>query len=227
MAEVRRDGETEFQTAAWTEPEAEAWWRTHREAVEERRKAEDAVRQSQQMLQLVMDYIPQFIYWKDIRSVYLGCNRNFARVAGIAARAMEALQSYRWPGNIRELENIIEYGFVVCHGSVIKQEHLPVELLAGHSGYDVVFPSLQPFAKRHIEAGVYAKLDKAALPNLVHVDQAILKEMAAADPGLSAPAAVWGTRACRGTGPPRPSHPVVCLPPPGRTRAGKCHCQQW
>ena len=49
----------------------------------ERSRAEAAVRESQQMLQLVMDYIPQFVFWKDTRSVYLGCNRNFARAAGV------------------------------------------------------------------------------------------------------------------------------------------------
>lgn len=35
------------------------------------------------LLQLVMDNIPQFIFWKDRRSVYLGCNENFARAAGV------------------------------------------------------------------------------------------------------------------------------------------------
>ena len=39
--------------------------------------------QSQQLLQLVMDNIPQSIFWKDRNSVYLGCNRNFARDAGV------------------------------------------------------------------------------------------------------------------------------------------------
>lgn len=35
------------------------------------------------MLQLVMDNIPQFIFWKDRNSIYLGCNQNFARAAGV------------------------------------------------------------------------------------------------------------------------------------------------
>lgn len=43
---------------------------------------EEQLRQSQQMLQLVMDNIPQYIFWKDRNSVYLGCNRNFALLAG-------------------------------------------------------------------------------------------------------------------------------------------------
>jgi len=49
----------------------------------ERKRAEEARRESQQMLQLVMDNIPQFIYWKDRNSVYLGCNRNFSELAGV------------------------------------------------------------------------------------------------------------------------------------------------
>ena len=38
---------------------------------------------AQQLLQLVLDNIPQSIFWKDRNSIYLGCNRNFARAAGI------------------------------------------------------------------------------------------------------------------------------------------------
>jgi PAS domain S-box-containing protein len=36
-----------------------------------------------QMLQLVMNNVPQSIFWKDRNSVYLGCNVNFAKDAGI------------------------------------------------------------------------------------------------------------------------------------------------
>jgi len=36
-------------------------------------------------LQLIMNNIPQFVFWKDINSVYLGCNQNFASVAGLAS----------------------------------------------------------------------------------------------------------------------------------------------
>jgi PAS domain S-box-containing protein len=49
------------------------------------KQAEEALRESQQMLQLVMDNIPQFIFWKDRNSVYLGCNHNFAQVAGASS----------------------------------------------------------------------------------------------------------------------------------------------
>lgn len=44
---------------------------------------EEQLRESKQMLQLVLDYIPQHVFWKDRESVYLGSNRNFARAAGV------------------------------------------------------------------------------------------------------------------------------------------------
>ncbi|OCQ98515.1 hypothetical protein BCD67_08125 [Oscillatoriales cyanobacterium USR001] len=51
--------------------------------ISDRKKAELALLQSQKMLQLVMDNIPQAICWKDRHSVYLGCNRNAASDAGL------------------------------------------------------------------------------------------------------------------------------------------------
>ena len=54
------------------------------EAIGARRKVEEELRRSQEMLQLILDNIPQYIFWKDRNSVYQGCNRNFARIAGVA-----------------------------------------------------------------------------------------------------------------------------------------------
>jgi PAS domain S-box-containing protein len=48
-----------------------------------RKKVEGRLRESQQMLQLVLDFIPQYVFWKDRDSVFLGCNRNFAVAAGV------------------------------------------------------------------------------------------------------------------------------------------------
>lgn len=43
------------------------------------KQLEAELRQSKQLLQLVIDNIPQGIFWKDRNLVYLGCNQNFAR----------------------------------------------------------------------------------------------------------------------------------------------------
>ena len=47
-----------------------------------RKVTEDDLRNSRQMLKMVMENIPQFIFWKDTQSTYLGCNKNFAEAAG-------------------------------------------------------------------------------------------------------------------------------------------------
>jgi DNA-binding NtrC family response regulator len=45
----------------------------------------------------------------------------------ISARAMTLLRGYSWPGNIRELRNVIERAVVLCTGFEIGPEHLPIE----------------------------------------------------------------------------------------------------
>jgi two-component system, NtrC family, sensor kinase len=50
--------------------------------ISDRKQAEFALHESKQLLQLVMDNIPQLIFWKDQHSVYRGCNQKFAELAG-------------------------------------------------------------------------------------------------------------------------------------------------
>jgi PAS domain S-box-containing protein len=52
-------------------------------------------------------------------------------IAGITPAVMEILMRYDFPGNVRELENIIEYGFVLCHDKLIDVRHLPEEMQPG------------------------------------------------------------------------------------------------
>jgi PAS domain S-box-containing protein len=51
--------------------------------IEERKKAQQALRDAQQMLQSVLDTIPVRVFWKDLDSRFLGCNRPFALDAGL------------------------------------------------------------------------------------------------------------------------------------------------
>jgi len=51
-------------------------------------------------------------------------------VPGITAEALSLLMAHDWPGNIRELENVIERAFILCNEGRIGIEHLPEELTA-------------------------------------------------------------------------------------------------
>ncbi|MFW9850204.1 MAG: PAS domain S-box protein, partial [Candidatus Thorarchaeota archaeon] len=50
------------------------------EDITEKRAAQLELRASQEMLQLVMNNIPHHVFWKDLSSVYMGCNDTFAEV---------------------------------------------------------------------------------------------------------------------------------------------------
>ncbi|HZY88542.1 MAG TPA: sigma 54-interacting transcriptional regulator, partial [Gemmataceae bacterium] len=51
-------------------------------------------------------------------------------ITGLDDDALAALKSCRWPGNVRQLENVIERAVVVADGPVITVRELPPELLA-------------------------------------------------------------------------------------------------
>jgi PAS domain S-box-containing protein len=60
-------------------------------------------------------------------------NKEFhKRIQGLAPEALEILTRYPYPGNVRELKNIIEYAANVCHEGTIRAEHLPDYLRETH-----------------------------------------------------------------------------------------------
>jgi transcriptional regulator with PAS, ATPase and Fis domain len=50
------------------------------------------------------------------------------KVDSIAPQALALLKNYSWPGNLRELENIIERAVVLTSSSVVDAEHLPLHV---------------------------------------------------------------------------------------------------
>lgn len=51
-------------------------------------------------------------------------------IAGIHSEALSLLMAHHWPGNIRELENVVERAFILCDETYISIAHLPEELTA-------------------------------------------------------------------------------------------------
>jgi len=72
-------------------------------------------------------------------------------VTKISPEALEALTTYHWPGNVRQLENVLINALVACKGDVLMAEHLclPTENLEDVRSGDHAF-SLKEVEKRHI-----------------------------------------------------------------------------
>jgi putrescine transport system substrate-binding protein len=73
-------------------------------------------------------------------------------------------------------------GIKVHYDTFETDDILETKLLAGHSNYDVVVPGDLAF-ERELRAGVFRKLDKAALPNWSNLDPDVMKALAQYDPG--------------------------------------------
>jgi len=86
-----------------------------------------------------------------------------------------------------------ETGIKVRYDTFDSNDTLEAKLLAGKSGYDIVVPTAY-FLARQIEAGIFLKLDKAKLPNLVNAWPEITDRLVHYDPGNQyAVDYMWGT----------------------------------
>jgi DNA-binding NtrC family response regulator len=106
--------------------------------------------------------------------------RDYSRKYGISPKqveddAMKVLWEYRWPGNIRELQNIIERSFALGETDVLSKSQLPGNLtfqgddsLEGFEG----FPRLEEAEKRLIERALKeAKGKKIRAAELLGIDR--------------------------------------------------------
>jgi putrescine transport system substrate-binding protein len=75
-----------------------------------------------------------------------------------------------------------ETGIKINYETYDNNEVLESKLMTGHTNYDVVVPT-DGFFERQRQAGVYQKLHKSALSNLVNADPEVMRRLAIEDPG--------------------------------------------
>lgn len=66
-------------------------------------------------------------------------------IIDISEDALSILMRYDFPGNIRELENLIEFAFILCHGHVIEAKHFPKnmqDIAVKNNGKKIISSSL-------------------------------------------------------------------------------------
>ncbi|MDO7203925.1 helix-turn-helix domain-containing protein [Paraclostridium bifermentans] len=68
-------------------------------------------------------------------------NKLDKNVQDIDLQALEYLCEYSWPGNIRELQNVIEYSVNRCEGKIITLDNLPNRIKRANSNEDQIIES--------------------------------------------------------------------------------------
>jgi DNA-binding NtrC family response regulator len=80
--------------------------------------------------------------------------------------AMHYIQSYSWPGNIRELKNVIERALVLCDGDEIAAQYLPLDKMGGGSAQTQGSEESGPGLPRAAHADRITPPNPASLPVL-------------------------------------------------------------
>ncbi len=97
-------------------------------------------------------------------------------IAGFTPEAIEALKSYQWPGNLRELHNVIERAVFLCQDHFVGVPHLPTDFASRPPAAEEIGDavSLDKLEEMHIRRVLVKtkSLDEAA--KILGIDQATL-----------------------------------------------------
>ncbi len=109
-----------------------------------------------------------------------GCEKH----AQVGQQEEKVLNIYNWSDYISDdtIANFEKETGIKVHYDVFDtNEVLYAKLLARRTGYDIVVPS-DSFAGLQIQAGLFQKLDKSKLPNLVNLDPVVQNALSKLDP---------------------------------------------
>lgn len=77
-------------------------------------------------------------------------------ITDISPAACEQLIAYRWPGNIRELQNTMQKATLMCDSDVIKPSHLELRTVAPTSAVGEPIVTLEDSERKNIADAIYA-----------------------------------------------------------------------
>ncbi len=101
-------------------------------------------------------------------------------ILGISDEALSLLMRYPFPGNVRELENIIEYAFILCRRNLIQAKHLPEQFQNEEKKDEVEVTSLtlEDIKKRAVERALERNnWRKMATARDLDIDKGTLRRM--------------------------------------------------
>jgi DNA-binding NtrC family response regulator len=102
---------------------------------------------------------------------------NTKAITGIAPVVMEALVQYPWPGNIRELENLIERAYILETGSFLQPESFPGEIFE-YSSSDIEVNRDNAGSLAYIRKKGIEEIEKNYLMDLLNETMGRIKQAA-------------------------------------------------
>jgi two-component system, NtrC family, response regulator AlgB len=101
--------------------------------------------------------------------------QNHKTVSGFSPEAMQALRTYAWPGNMRELRNVIERAVILCTGNEVSLVHFPESLVPGSAPVEMgrLVP-LQAIEENHIRRVLALTRSLQEAADVLGIDQATL-----------------------------------------------------
>jgi len=96
-------------------------------------------------------------------------------IEGFTPEAADTLRQYHWPGNVRELHNVVERAVLLCQGTHITTEHLPMGSPAAQRGPEAGdLISLDRIEELHIRRVLAATKSLEEAANVLDIDPATL-----------------------------------------------------
>lgn len=100
---------------------------------------------------------------------------NRKRIEGFSPDALATLQNYGWPGNLRELRNVVERAVILCRGNRLGIEHLPEELVVPRTPVRLGDPvALAVIEEQHIRRVLASAPNLQAAADILGVDATTL-----------------------------------------------------
>jgi DNA-binding NtrC family response regulator len=110
------------------------------------------------------DDIPRLAY----HFLRMFCKETGKRIKGFADDALKMLVNYEWPGNVRQLKNVIERLVIMADSSVLDVVYLADQLLTKRTrSEDIVPKTLEELKalKKHLLQNRYGEIERAFLLN--------------------------------------------------------------
>jgi DNA-binding NtrC family response regulator len=101
------------------------------------------------------------------------------RITGIDPEVIEAFQRYDWPGNIRELENVIERAYILEDTLLLTMKHMPAEWLSSEHLIDSAFTN-SSLTLEEVRKQAVARVEREYLSQLLTEHKGVIHRTAEA-----------------------------------------------